>query len=94
MFDDFDDDEVAIVERVRDEKTEKMIEYIRNLNTIEEAMEPYKEQKRELRKEYKEQEWLSKEEISMAVKAYRMMKSEVDVEQLVKVYDSIRGGNR
>ena len=55
-------------------------------------MEPYKEQKRELRKEFKEQEWLSKEEISMAVKAYRMMKSEVDVEQLVKVYDSIRGG--
>jgi len=94
MFDYFDDNEVAIVERVRDEKTEKMIEYIRNLNTIEEAMEPYKEQKRELRKEFKEQEWLSKEEISMAVKAYRMMKSEVDVEQLVKVYDSIRGGNR
>ena len=88
------DDEIAIVEEVRDEKTEKMIEYIRNLNTIEEAMEPYKEQKRELRKEFKEQEWLSKEEISMAVKAYRMMKSEVDVEQLVKVYDSIRGGSR
>jgi len=86
------DDEIAIVEEVRDEKTEKMIEYIRNLNAIEEAMEPYKEQKRELRKEFKEQEWLSKEEISMAVKAYRMMKSEVDVEQLVKVYDSIRGG--
>ena len=86
------DDEIAIVEEVRDEKTEKMIEYIRNLNSIEEAMEPYKEQKRELRKEFKEQEWLSKEEISMAVKAYRMMKSEVDVEQLVKVYDSIRGG--
>ena len=93
MFD-FDDNEVGIVEEVRDEKTEKMIEYIRSLNTIEEAMEPYKEQKRELRKEYKEQEWLSKEEISMAVKAYRMMKSEVDVEQLVKVYDSISGGNR
>ena len=84
----------VIVEKAQDEKTEKMIEYIRNLNAIEEAMEPYKEQKRELRKEFKEQEWLSKEEISMAVKAYRMMKSEVDVEQLVKVYDSIRGGNR
>tara|TARA_R110001583_G_scaffold160730_2_gene312616 strand:- start:464 stop:736 length:273 start_codon:yes stop_codon:yes gene_type:complete len=84
----------VIVEKAQDEKTEKMIEYIRNLNAIEEAMEPYKEQKRELRKEFKEQEWLSKEEISMAVKAYRMMKSEVDVEQLVKVYDSIRGGSR
>lgn len=86
--------ETAIVEQVRDEKTEKMIEYIRALNTIEEAMEPYKEQKRELRKEFKEQGWLSAEEISMTVKAYRMMKSEVDIEQFVKVYDSIRGGTK
>ena len=77
-----------------EEKKRYVLEYIRSLVAIEEAMEPYKEQKRELRKEYKEQEWLSKEEISMAVKAYRMMKSEVDVEQLVKVYDSISGGNR
>ena len=86
--------ETAIVEQVRDEKTEKMIEYIRSLNTIEEAMEPYKEQKREVRKEFKEQGWLSAEEISMTVKAYRMMKSEVDIEQFVKVYDSIRGGTK
>ena len=84
----------AIVEQVRDEKTEKMIEYIRSLNTIEEAMEPYKEQKRELRKEFKEEGWLTAEEISMTVKAYRMMKSEVDIEQFVKVYDSIRGGTK
>ena len=86
--------ETAIVEQVRDEKTEKMIEYIRSLNTIEEAMEPYKEQKRELRKEFKEEGWLTAEEISMTVKAYRMMKSEVDIEQFVKVYDSIRGGTK
>ena len=84
----------AIVEQVRDEKTEKMIEYIRSLNTIEEAMEPYKEQKRELRKEFKEEGWLTADEISMTVKAYRMMKSEVDIEQFVKVYDSIRGGTK
>ena len=86
--------ETAIVEQVRDEKTEKMIEYIRSLNTIEEAMEPYKEQKRELRKEFKEEGWLTAEEISMTVKAYRMMKSEVDIEQFVKVYGSIRGGTK
>ena len=86
--------DTAIVEQVRDEKTEKMIEYIRALNTIEEAMEPYKEQKRELRKEFKEEGWLTAEEISMTVKAYRMMKSEVDIEQFVKVYDSIRGGTK
>ena len=83
-------DEISIVEEVRDEKVEKMIEYIRSLNTIEEAMEPYKEQKRELRKEYKEQEWLTKDELSMAVKAYRMMKSEVDIDQFVSVYESVK----
>ena len=82
--------EINIVEEVRDEKAEKMIEYIRSLNTIEEAIEPYKEQKRELRKEYKEQEWLTKDEISMAVKAYRMMKSEVDIDQFVSVYESVK----
>ena len=83
-------DEISIVEEVRDEKVEKMIEYIRSLNTIEEAMEPYKEQKRELRKEYKEQEWLTKEELSMAVRAFRMMKSEVDIDQFVSVYESVK----
>lgn len=88
------DDEIAIVEKVRDEKTEKMIEYIRSLNAIEEAMEPYKEQKRELRKDFKEQGWLTGDEISLTVKAYRMMKSEIDIDELVKIYDSLRGGNR
>jgi len=87
----FDENEVAIVEEVRDEKTEKMIEFIRSLNTIEDAMEPYKEQKRELRKEFKDQGWLTGDEISMTVKAYRMMKSEVDIDQFISIYDSLRG---
>jgi hypothetical protein len=87
----FDENEVAIVEDARDEKTEKMIEFIRSLNTIEDAMEPYKEQKRELRKEFKDQGWLTGDEISMTVKAYRMMKSEVDIDQFISIYDSLRG---
>ena len=92
----FDNNEVGIVEQVRDEKTEKMIEYIKSLKAIEEAIEPYAEQKRELRKDFKEQGWLTKEEISMTVKAYRMMKNEVDIEQFVNIFDSLskaaRGG--
>ena len=88
--------DTAIVEEVRDEKTEKMIDYIKSLKAIEDAIEPYAEQKRELRKEFKEQGWLTKEEISMTVKAYRMMKNEVDIEQFVNIFDSLskaaRGG--
>jgi len=93
----FPENEVAIVEQIRDEKAEKMIEYIRSLKTIEEAMEPYKEQKRELRADFKRQGWLSGDEISMTVKAYRMMKADIDIDELVKVYDQLvqaaRGGN-
>ena len=37
-------------------KEQKMVEYVRSLATIEDVMEPYKEQK-ELKQEYKEQGW-------------------------------------
>ena len=61
-------------------------EYIRSLNAIEEAMEPYKEQKRELRKEFRDNGWLSTEEIRTAVKAFRFMKSELDVDEFYDTY--------
>ncbi len=88
--------DTAIVEQVRDEKTEKMIEYIRSLKAIEDAIEPYAEQKRELKKDFKEQGWLTKEEISMTVKAYRLMKKDTDIDQFVDIFNSLtdaaRGG--
>ncbi len=73
----------------QEKKQEKMIEYIRSLRALEDAMEPYKEQKRELRAEFKEQGWLTAEEISLTVKAYRMMKADVDMEQLLSIYEGL-----
>ena len=86
--------DTAIVEQVRDEKTEKMIEYIKSLKAIEDAIEPYAEQKRELRKDFKDQGWLTKEEISMTVKAYRMMKKDMDIDQFVNIFNSLTGAAR
>ena len=86
--------ESAIVAEVRDEKAEKMIEYIKSLKAIEDAIEPYAEQKRELKKDFKDQGWLTGDEISMTVKAYRMMKSDVDIDQFVAVFDTIRNAAR
>ena len=71
-------------------KARYITEYIRSMKELEEAMEPYKEQKRELRQEYKENGWLSKEEISMAVTAYRLLKDETDLEQLMDFYETLR----
>ena len=88
--------DTVIVEEVSDEKAEKMIEYIRSLKAIEDAIEPYAEQKRELKKDFKEQGWLTKEEISMTVKAYRLMKKDTDIDQFVDIFNSLtdaaRGG--
>ena len=75
MFDNNNDNEIVMMaETAVSQKTEKMVEYIRSLKTLEDAMEPYKEQKRELREEFKRQGWLTKDELSTTVKAYRMMK--------------------
>ncbi len=70
-----------------EEKKRYVMEYIRSLVAIEEAMEPYKEQKRELRTEYREQSWLNTDEIRAAVKAYRLFKGKVDIED---VYDNFK----
>jgi len=85
---------VEIHAEVEDEtattKEQKMIEYVRSLKTLEDAMEPYKEQKRELKKEFKEQGWLTGDEISMTVKAYRMIKTEnFDFDEFTKIYESL-----
>mgnify|MGYP005997895081 CR=1 FL=1 len=90
MFDNNNENEVVMMaETAVNQKTEKMVVCISNIKTIEDAMEPYKEQKRELREEFKRQGWLTKEEISTTVKAYRMMKNDVDLEQFVELYQTL-----
>ena len=73
------------------EKQEKMIEYIRNLKAIEDAMEPYKESKRELRKDFRSNGWLSRDEISTITRAYRMLRKNESIDDLVSAYESLRG---
>ncbi len=71
------------------EKEKRITDYIKSMAAIEDSMEPYKEQKRALKGNYVENGWLSKEEISMATKAYRMVKGDVDIEQLMDFYDHV-----
>lgn len=77
--------------RTTEEKfEEKVVDYIKSLAAIEEAMEPFKEQKRALKSNYVENGWLSKEDISMAVKAFRMVKDNTDLEQLMDFYETVK----
>ena len=77
-------EQIVMVAEISEEKSteQHMVEYIQSLQAIEEAMEPFKEQRKDLRESYNENGWLTKEEMRLAVKAYRLYKSETDMEVL------------
>ena len=74
-----------------DERKRYVKEYIRSLAAIEEAMEPYKDQKRDLRNEFRENNWLNTDEIRAAVKAYRLYKGKVNIEEVVENFNMFAG---
>ena len=51
---------------------------------------PNKDQRRDLKKSYQENGWLTRDEISLAVKAYRLMKSGDDLDDLYDMYSLLR----
>ena len=81
--------EIVAEEREVVQKAEHISNYIKAMAAIEDEMEPLKEHKRDLKANYIENEWLSKEEISMAVKAYRLLKGDTDMDQLMDFYDRV-----
>jgi len=74
---------------VKKTKEERIREFIKGVATIEEAMEPYKDQRKDLRKNYIDNGWLSKEEMKSLMKAYRLRKDDSDIEQLLQMYKTI-----
>jgi hypothetical protein len=74
-----------------EEKKRYVKEYIRSLDAIEEAMEPFKEQKRDLRSEFRENGWLNTDEIRSAVKAYRLYKGKFNIDEVVDNFKILTG---
>ena len=92
----FDNQIVQMAQDIEPEKNKEahMKEFIKSLKAIEDAMEPYKEQKRDLRKEYDENSWLNKDEQRLVVRAYRLLKEDVDIGQLIDMYEALRGDSK
>jgi len=67
-----------------------MVDYIRRLDEIEVQMEPLKEMKKQLKDEYKDEGKLTKEEMSLALRAYRMLKTDVNLDDLLRNYSILR----
>tara|TARA_Y100001963_G_scaffold158763_1_gene259612 strand:- start:1762 stop:2013 length:252 start_codon:yes stop_codon:yes gene_type:complete len=73
------------------QKQQYVKEYIRSLAAIEDCIEPYQEQKRELRAEFRNNGWLNTDEIRAAVKAYRLFKGKVNIDEVVENFSIISG---
>ncbi len=66
-----------------------VVEFIKALKAIEDEMEPYKEHKRDLRTNYAQNGWLTKDEMRQAVRAYRMPKKGDEIKQFSDYFDQL-----
>jgi len=65
-----------------DAKSKHIGEFAKSFVAVEECIRPYKEQLKDLKQNYVSNGWLSKQDLSMTIRALRMMKKDVDIEQL------------
>jgi hypothetical protein len=72
-----------------DNKQQKMAEYIQSLAAIEDCMRPFREQRKDLRKNFIENAWLDKDEISLATKAFRMWEQQIDFDDFAKIFEAV-----
>ena len=75
------------------QKQQYVKEYIRSLAAIEDCIEPYQEQKRELRAEFRNNGWLNTDEIRAAVKAYRLHTGTIEIDTILDNLDILQNNN-
>jgi hypothetical protein len=75
----------------KDEPTKEqyVVSYLKSLLAIEQAMDPYKEQKKDLRKEYIDNDWLTRQDIWSAIKAFRLYEQDADMDDLNDMFETV-----
>tara|TARA_R110000824_G_scaffold25542_2_gene88983 strand:- start:358 stop:597 length:240 start_codon:yes stop_codon:yes gene_type:complete len=72
------------------EANDYLIEYFKAFQAVELEMEPYKEHKKDLKKNYVENGWLSKQEISQGLRAYRMLKKGENIDDFTEIFEKLQ----
>ena len=71
-------------------KEDYVVDFIKAFKAIEDEMKPYKEHKRDLRKNYVQNGWLTGNELRQAVRAYRMLAKDDDISQFTDYFEKIK----
>lgn len=71
-------------------KDERVKDFIKSMAALDESIKPFREQKTDLKKSYIDNQYLTKEEIKMALQAYRLVKNKVDIDQLDAFFEKVK----
>ncbi len=75
---------------ITEEKKKRVSDLIKSYRAIDGAIQPYQDQRKELRTEYIQNQWLTNEEISLVKKAYNAVKTKVDLDDLSSFMDIVK----
>ena len=68
------------------EKNEHMLQFIKIMKEVEDSIQPYKEFRSEIKKEYKDNGWLSKEDIQRALKVVKLIETGFDLSEIEETW--------
>ena len=72
-------------------KEERIKDFVRALGSIDQAMQPFREQRADLKKNYVENDWLSKEDMKYVSKAYNFAKrGDFDIDKFVEAFNKVK----
>lgn len=75
---------------ITEEKKKHVTNLIKSYRSIDGAIQPYQDQRKELRTEYIENQWLTNGEVSLVKKAYNAVKMKVDLDDLSSFIDIVK----
>lgn len=74
-------------------KEQHAVNFAKILAEIDRSMEPFKEHRSDLKKNYQENHWLSKAEQTAIARALRSLKSDEDINTIVDYIDLLKKNN-
>jgi hypothetical protein len=72
-------------------REERIKDFVRAIAAVEQAMLPFKEQKSDLKKNYVENDWLSKEDLRYVTRAYNLAKrGDFDLDKFIEAFEKVK----
>lgn len=72
-------------------KEERVKDFVKALAAVDQAMQPFKEQRADLKKNYVENDWLSKEDMKYLSKAYNFAKKgDFELDKFVDMFNKVK----